>query len=137
MCVVFVFIIILVGFLELIGVENILGVFLVGLFVFFLVFNKNLVYKLDLFGYGFLIFIFFVMVGVKFDVWLLFSDKKVLILMFLLFIVLLIFKLVLVLILRKWYDMKIVLVLGFFLILILLFVIVVVMVGENIGVIDL
>ncbi|MGB3890379.1 MAG: cation:proton antiporter, partial [Priestia megaterium] len=82
---VFALIIILVGLSESIGVENILGAFLAGSLVSLLAPNKNLVHKLDSFGYGFLIPIFFVMVGVKLDVWSLFSDKKVLILMPLLF----------------------------------------------------
>ncbi len=76
------------------------------------------------------------MVGVKLDVWSLFSDKKVLILMPLLFIALLISKLVPALILRKWYDMKTVLASGFLLTSTLLLVIAAATVGENIGVID-
>jgi monovalent cation:H+ antiporter-2, CPA2 family len=133
---VFALIIILVGLSESIGVENILGAFLAGSLVSLLAPNKNLVHKLDSFGYGFLIPIFFVMVGVKLDVWSLFSDKKVLILMPLLFIALLISKLVPVLILRKWYDMKTVLASGFLLTSTLSLVIAAATVGENIGVID-
>ncbi|MEH7266110.1 cation:proton antiporter, partial [Priestia megaterium] len=133
---VFALIIILVGLSESIGVENILGAFLAGSLVSLLAPNKNLVHKLDSFGYGFLIPIFFVMVGVKLDVWSLFSDKKVLILMPLLFIALLISKLVPALILRKWYDMKTVLASGFLLTSTLSLVIAAATVGENIGVID-
>ncbi|MBY0062859.1 MULTISPECIES: monovalent cation:proton antiporter family protein [Priestia] len=133
---VFALIIILVGLSESIGVENILGAFLAGALVSLLAPNKNLVHKLDSFGYGFLIPIFFVMVGVKLDVWSLFSDKKVLILMPLLFIALLISKLVPALILRKWYDMKTVLASGFLLTSTLSLVIAAATVGENIGVID-
>ncbi|MBM7702542.1 monovalent cation:proton antiporter family protein [Metabacillus iocasae] len=133
---VFALIIILVGVSESIGAENILGAFLAGVLVSLLSPNKDLVHKMDSFGYGFLIPIFFVMVGVKLDVWSLFGDKKVLILMPLLFIALLLSKLIPILILRVWYDMKTVLASGFLLTSTLSLVIAAATIGENIGVID-
>lgn len=43
MCVIFMLIIVFVVLFELFGVENIFGVFLVGVFVFFFLLNKEFV----------------------------------------------------------------------------------------------
>ena len=72
---VFTLIIVLVAISETVGAENILGAFLAGVLVSLLSPNPNLVHKLDSFGYGFLIPIFFVMIGVDLDVWSLFGDQ--------------------------------------------------------------
>ncbi|MEE6133596.1 monovalent cation:proton antiporter family protein [Priestia sp. GS2] len=133
---VFALIIILVGLSESIGAENILGAFLAGVLVSLLAPDKNLVHKLDSFGYGFLIPIFFVMVGVDLDIWSLFGDSKVLLLMPLLLLALLLSKLLPVMIMRIWYDTKTVLASGFLLTSTLSLVIAAATVGENIGVID-
>ena len=103
---VFTLIIVLVGLSETVGAENILGAFLAGVLVSLLSPNQELVHKLDSFGYGFLIPIFFVMVGVNLDVWSLFSEKKLLLLIPLLLIGLLISKLGPVYLLKIWYDTK-------------------------------
>nr|MDH3082661.1 cation:proton antiporter [Bacillus subtilis] len=76
---IFTLIIVLVALSESLGAENILGAFLAGVLVSLLSPNKELVQRLDSFGYGFLIPIFFVMVGVKLDIWTLFQDKTILI----------------------------------------------------------
>ena len=62
-------IIVLVGLSETVGAENILGAFLAGVLVSLLSPNQELIHKLDSFGYGFLIPIFFVMIGVELDIW--------------------------------------------------------------------
>ncbi|CAM3664528.1 hypothetical protein MEZE111188_01725 [Mesobacillus zeae] len=60
---VFALLIVLVAISETVGAENILGAFLAGVLVSLLAPNQEMVQKLDSFGYGFLIPIFFVMVG--------------------------------------------------------------------------
>ncbi|WP_078408690.1 monovalent cation:proton antiporter family protein [Priestia abyssalis] len=133
---VFTLIIVLVAVSESIGAENILGAFLAGVLVSLLSPNQDLVHKLDSFGYGFLIPIFFVMVGVKLDVWSLFTDAKVIVLMPLLLIALLLSKIVPIFILRIWYDTKTVLASGFLLTSTLSLVIAAATIGEKVGVID-
>jgi monovalent cation:H+ antiporter-2, CPA2 family len=110
---VFALIIILVAVSETVGAENILGAFLAGVLVSLLSPNQELVHKLDSFGYGFLIPIFFVMVGVELDVWSLLSDPKLLLLIPLLLLALLLSKLVPIYLLIKWYDKKTVISSGF------------------------
>ncbi|WP_226087184.1 monovalent cation:proton antiporter family protein [Mesobacillus sp. S13] len=112
---VFALIILLVAISETVGAENILGAFLAGVLVSLLAPDQEMVHKLDSFGYGFLIPIFFVMVGVDLDVWSLFSDKKLLLLIPLLLLALFLSKLVPVYLLKKWYDTKTVLAAGFLL----------------------
>ncbi|WP_066071217.1 monovalent cation:proton antiporter family protein [Neobacillus soli] len=132
---VFTLIIVLVGLSETLGAENILGAFLAGVLVSLLSPNQELVHKLDSFGYGFLIPIFFVMVGVNLDVWSLFSEKKLLLLIPLLLIGLLLSKLIPVYFLKIWYDKKTVLASGFLLTSTLSLVIAAATIGERIGVI--
>jgi len=132
---VFTLIIVLVGLSETVGAENILGAFIAGVLVSLLSPNQELIHKLDSFGYGFLIPIFFVMIGVNLDVWALFSNKKLLLLIPLLIIGLLLSKLVPVYLLRKWYDVKTVIASGFLLTSTLSLVIAAATIGERIGVI--
>ncbi len=103
---VFTLIILLVALSESVGAENILGAFLAGVLVSLLGPNQEMVHKLDSFGYGFLIPIFFVMIGVELDLWSLLSDPKMIALIPLLLVALLISKLVPVYLLRIWYDNK-------------------------------
>jgi monovalent cation:H+ antiporter-2, CPA2 family len=103
---VFTLIILLVAISETVGAENILGAFLAGVLVSLLAPNQEMVQKLDSFGYGFLIPIFFVMVGVELDLLTLLSDKKMLLLIPLLLLAFLISKLLPVYLLKKWYDTK-------------------------------
>ncbi|MFD2671217.1 monovalent cation:proton antiporter family protein [Marinicrinis sediminis] len=101
---VFALIIMFVVLSETLEVEIILGAFLAGVIVSLLAPNKEFVHQLDSFGYGFLIPIFFVMIGVNLDIWELFKSPKILIFIPLLLIVLLISKLVPALILKKWFS---------------------------------
>ncbi|MEL3973809.1 monovalent cation:proton antiporter family protein [Rossellomorea oryzaecorticis] len=103
---VFTLIILLVAVSETVGAENILGAFLAGVLVSLLAPNQEMVQKLDSFGYGFLIPIFFVMVGVELDLQSLLSDKKMLLLIPLLLAAFLISKILPVYLLRIWYDTK-------------------------------
>jgi monovalent cation:H+ antiporter-2, CPA2 family len=112
---VFALIILLVAISETVGAENILGAFLAGVLVSLLAPDQEMVHKLDSFGYGFLIPIFFVMVGVDLDIWSLFSDKKLLLLIPLLLVALFLSKILPVYLLKKWYDTKTVLAAGFLL----------------------
>ncbi|MGR3763564.1 monovalent cation:proton antiporter family protein [Rossellomorea sp. NS-SX7] len=103
---VFTLIILLVAVSETVGAENILGAFLAGVLVSLLSPNQEMVQKLDSFGYGFLIPIFFVMVGVELDLQTLLSDKKMLLLIPLLLLAFLISKILPVYLLKIWYDTK-------------------------------
>ncbi|AZU61280.1 monovalent cation:proton antiporter family protein [Neobacillus mesonae] len=132
---VFTLIIVLVGLSETVGAENILGAFLAGVLVSLLSPNQELVHKLDSFGYGFLIPIFFVMVGVELDIWSLLSEKKLLMLIPLLLIGLLVSKIIPVYLLKIWYDMKTVISSAFLLTSTLSLVIAAATIGERIGVI--
>ncbi|MBV7508497.1 monovalent cation:proton antiporter family protein [Bacillus sp. sid0103] len=132
---VFTLIIVLVGLSETVGAENILGAFLAGVLVSLLSPNQELVHKLDSFGYGFLIPIFFVMVGVNLDIWSLFSEKKLLLLIPLLLAGLLFSKLIPVYLLKSWYDIKTVIASGFLLTSTLSLVIAAATIGERLGII--
>jgi monovalent cation:H+ antiporter-2, CPA2 family len=103
---VFTLIILLVAVSETVGAENILGAFLAGVLVSLLAPKQEMVQKLDSFGYGFLIPIFFVMVGVELDLQSLLSDKKMMLLIPLLLAAFLISKILPVYLLRLWYDTK-------------------------------
>lgn len=133
---VFALIIILVGLSETVGAENILGAFLAGVLVSLLSPNPEMVHKLDSFGYGFLIPIFFVMVGVDLDLISLFQNPKVLMLIPLLFLALLVSKMIPVLVLRKWYDWSNVFASGFLLTSTLSLVIAAATIGERMEIID-
>lgn len=132
---VFTLIIVLVGLSETVGAENILGAFLAGVLVSLLSPNQELVHKLDSFGYGFLIPIFFVMVGVDLDVWSLFADKKLLMLIPFLLLGLFLSKMIPVYLLKRWYDTKTVLASGFLLTSTLSLVIAAATIGERMEVI--
>ncbi|MEK4030882.1 MULTISPECIES: monovalent cation:proton antiporter family protein [Bacillaceae] len=132
---VFTLMIVLVALSEYVGAENILGAFLAGVLVSLLAPNHELVRQLDSFGYGFLIPIFFVMVGVELDLWSLLSDKKMLLLIPLLMIAFFISKILPLLYLRKWYDMKTVMASAFLLTSTLSLVIAAAKIAERVGVI--
>ena len=130
---VFTLIIFLVAVSETVGAENILGAFLAGVLVSLLSPNQELVKQLDSFGYGFLIPIFFVMIGVDIDLWGLLSDPKMLMLIPLLLIALIISKIIPVYILKIWYDTKTVLASAFLLTSTLSLVVAAATIGERIG----
>ena len=132
---IFTLIMVLVAISETIGAESILGAFLAGVLVSLLSPNKEMVHKLDSFGYGFLIPIFFVMVGVELDIWALFEDPNILLLIPLLLIALLISKIIPILYLKRWYDMKTTLASGFLLTSTLSLVIAAATVGERMEII--
>ncbi len=132
---VFTLIILLVAISETVGAENILGAFLAGALVSLLSPNPELIHKLDSFGYGFLIPIFFVMIGVDLDIWTLFGEPRLILLIPLLLIALLISKLVPVYVLKIWYDNKTVVASGVLLTTTLSLVIAAATIGERIGVI--
>lgn len=132
---VFALIIFLVALSETVGAENILGAFLAGVLVSLLAPNQELIHKLDSFGYGFLIPIFFVMVGVKLNIWSLFSEPKLLLLIPLLLFALLLSKLIPVYLLKIWYDKNTVVASGFLLTSTLSLVIAAATIGERLGVI--
>lgn len=133
---IFALIIFLVALSETLGAENILGAFLAGVLVSLLSPNHDMVQKLDSFGYGFLIPIFFVMVGVKLDLQSIFSNPKILLLIPFLIIALIISKIFPVLYIKKWYDMRTTLAAAALLTSTLSLVIAAATIGENIGVID-
>ncbi|MCQ6280949.1 monovalent cation:proton antiporter family protein [Bacillus sp. EB600] len=132
---VFTLIIVLVGLSEKVGAENILGAFLAGVLVSLLSPNQELLHKLDSFGYGFLIPIFFVMVGVNLNLWVLLSDPKLVLLIPLLLLALFISKLVPVYLLKIWYDTKTVVASGFLLTSTLSLVIAAATIGERMKII--
>ncbi|MBB5323314.1 CPA2 family monovalent cation:H+ antiporter-2 [Anoxybacillus tepidamans] len=133
---VFALIIVLVALSETLGAENILGAFLAGVLVSLLAPNQDFVHKLDSFGYGFFIPIFFVMVGVNLDLRPLFTEPKILLLIPLLFIALVISKVVPVYLLRIWYDRKTTLASGFLLVSTLSLVIATATIAERMNMID-
>lgn len=103
---VFALIIMLVALAEGVGAENILGAFLAGVVVSLLGPDEDMVEKLDSFGYGFFIPIFFIMVGVDLNIPTLIKEPSLLLIIPFLIIAFLISKLVPILYIRRWFDMK-------------------------------
>lgn len=101
---VFALILFFVALSESLGAENILGAFLAGVLVSLLSPKKEFIHQLDSFGYGFLIPIFFVMVGVNLDLRVLFSNVSVLLLLPLLVVFLYAARIIPTLILKKWFS---------------------------------
>ncbi|MCF6136871.1 monovalent cation:proton antiporter family protein [Pseudalkalibacillus berkeleyi] len=133
---VFTLIIVLVALSQKVGAESILGAFLAGALVSLLSPNPTMVHKLDSFGYGFLIPIFFVMIGVKINLWELFADSQVLLLMPFLLIAFMFVKVIPVLWLKKWYNMKVVMSIGILLSSKLTLVIAAAEIGEKMNMVD-
>ncbi|HCX9525416.1 TPA: monovalent cation:proton antiporter family protein [Staphylococcus aureus] len=103
---VFALIILLVALAEGVGAENILGAFLAGVVVSLLNPDEEMVEKLDSFGYGFFIPIFFIMVGVDLNIPSLIKEPKLLIIIPILIVAFIISKLIPVMFMRRWFDMK-------------------------------
>ncbi|MBO8781750.1 monovalent cation:proton antiporter family protein [Staphylococcus aureus] len=103
---VFALIILLVSLAEGVGAENILGAFLAGVVVSLLNPDEEMVEKLDSFGYGFFIPIFFIMVGVDLNIPSLIKEPKLLIIIPILIVAFIISKLIPVMFIRRWFDMK-------------------------------
>ncbi|HCX3191165.1 cation:proton antiporter [Staphylococcus aureus] len=103
---VFALIILLVALAEGVGAENILGAFLAGVVVSLLNPDEEMVEKLDSFGYGFFIPIFFIMVGVDLNIPSLIKEPKLLIIIPILIVAFIISKLIPIMFIRRWFDMK-------------------------------
>ncbi|HFE2051751.1 TPA: cation:proton antiporter [Staphylococcus aureus] len=103
---VFALIILLVALAEGVGAENILGAFLAGVVVSLLNPDEEMVEKLDSFGYGFFIPIFFIMVGVDLNIPSLIKEPKLLIIIPILIFAFIVSKLIPVMFIRRWFDMK-------------------------------
>ncbi|HHA6141569.1 TPA: cation:proton antiporter [Staphylococcus aureus] len=103
---VFALIILLVALAEGVGAENILGAFLAGVVVSLLNPDEEMVEKFDSFGYGFFIPIFFIMVGVDLNIPSLIKEPKLLIIIPILIVAFIISKLIPVMFIRRWFDMK-------------------------------
>lgn len=103
---VFALIILLVALAEGVGAENMLGAFLAGVVVSLLNPDEEMVEKLDSFGYGFFIPIFFIMVGVDLNIPSLIKEPKLLIIIPILIVAFIISKLIPVMFIRRWFDMK-------------------------------
>lgn len=103
---VFALIIMLVALAEGVGAENILGAFLAGVIVSLLGPDEDMVEKLDSFGYGFFIPIFFIMVGVDLNIPMLIKEPSLLLIIPFLILAFLISKLIPVFYIRRWFDMK-------------------------------
>ncbi|EQA8687130.1 cation:proton antiporter [Staphylococcus aureus] len=103
---VFALIILLVALAEGVGAENILGAFLAGVVVSLLNPDEEMVEKLDSFGYGFFIPIFFIMVGIDLNIPSLIKEPKLLIIIPILIVAFIISKLIPVMFIRRWFDMK-------------------------------
>lgn len=121
---------------ESLGAENILGAFLAGVVVSLMAPQKTFIRQLDSFGYGFLIPIFFVMVGVNLDLWGLFADWKIVLLIPVLLLFILLSKLVPALILRFWFGWRETLGSGFLIASTLSLVIAVATIAHELGLID-
>lgn len=133
---VFALIILLVALAEGVGAENILGAFLAGCVVSLLGPDKDMVNKLDSFGYGFFIPMFFIMVGVDLDIPALFKDPSGLIIIPFLLIAFYLTKVIPIAILKKWYDTKTVIASSFLLTSTLSLVIASAKIAERLGTID-
>ncbi len=103
---VFALIILLVALAEGVGAENILGAFLAGVIVSLLRPDEDMVEKLDSFGYGFFIPIFFVMVGVDLNIPSLIKEPSILIIIPVLIFAFLVSKIIPVYAIRRWFDQK-------------------------------
>ncbi|WP_049399223.1 monovalent cation:proton antiporter family protein [Staphylococcus capitis] len=103
---VFALIILLVALAEGVGAEYILGAFLAGVVVSLLNLDEEMVEKLDSFGYGFFIPIFFIMVGVDLNIPSLIKEPSLLLIIPVLIIAFVVSKLIPVLFIKRWFDTK-------------------------------
>ncbi|UXR70127.1 monovalent cation:proton antiporter family protein [Staphylococcus sp. IVB6246] len=133
---VFALIILLVALAEGVGAENILGAFLAGVVVSLLGPEQDLVEKLDSFGYGFFIPIFFIMVGVDLDIPSLIKEPMLLIIIPILIVTFVVSKLISVMVIRRWFDMKTTIASGFLLTSTLSLVIAAAKIAESLGTIS-
>ncbi|WP_432202413.1 monovalent cation:proton antiporter family protein [Staphylococcus warneri] len=113
--VVFALIILLVALAEGVGAEYILGAFLAGVVVSLLNPDEEMVEKLDSFGYGFFIPIFFIMVGVDLNIPSLVKEPSLLIIIPILILAFIVSKLIPVFLIKRWFDLKTTIASGFLL----------------------
>lgn len=121
---------------ETLGAENILGAFLAGVVVSLVAPEKTFIRQLDSFGYGFLIPIFFIMVGVNLDLRGLFGDWRVVLLIPVLLVFILLSKMVPALLLRCWFGWRETLGSGFLIASTLSLVVAVATIARELGLID-
>lgn len=112
---VFALIILLVALAEGVGAEYILGAFLAGVVVSLLNPDEEMVEKLDSFGYGFFIPIFFIMVGVDLNIPSLVKEPSLLIIIPILILAFIVSKLIPVFLIKRWFDLKATIASGFLL----------------------
>lgn len=103
---VFALIILLVALAEGVGAEYILGAFLAGVVVSLLNPDEEMVEKLDSFGYGFFIPIFFIMVGVDLNIPSLIKEPSLLLIIPVLILAFIVSKIIPVLFIKRWFDTK-------------------------------
>lgn len=103
---VFALILLFVVMSETLGVEVILGAFLAGAIVSLTLPNKEFFHKLETFGYGFLIPVFFVMVGADLELGSLIREPAVLLLVPALLLCFFLAKMAPSIILKKWFPLK-------------------------------
>lgn len=103
---VFALILLFVALANQFGSESILGAFLAGVTLSLLSPEEHFIKQLESFGYGFLIPIFFVMVGVKIDLKSLFRDPQVFLFLPLLLITLFLTKLIPSFLLLRRYSLR-------------------------------
>ncbi|WP_274364718.1 cation:proton antiporter family protein [Paenibacillus thermotolerans] len=133
---VFALILLFVVLSESLGVEHILGAFLAGVIVSILSPRREFVHQLESFGYGFLIPIFFVMVGVRLDLRTVVSDTQVLLLIPVLLAAVFLSKIIPALMLKRWYSWREVAGTGILLSSTLSLVIAAATIAYNLGIID-
>lgn len=112
---VFALIILLVALAEGVGAEYILGAFLAGVVVSLLNPDEEMVEKLDSFGYGFFIPIFFIMVGVDLNIPSLVKEPSLLIIIPILILAFIVSKLIPVFLIKRWFDLETTIASGFLL----------------------
>lgn len=93
---------------EFVGAELILGAFLAGMIVSLLKTpdDEVMVEKLEAFGFGFFIPVFFIMVGVQIDLRALFAERQTLLLLPVLLVVATLVKLLPMLLARRWLSWR-------------------------------
>ncbi|OCA88122.1 hypothetical protein A8F94_09895 [Bacillus sp. FJAT-27225] len=100
----FALILVFVVMAEALGAQAILGAFLAGVIVSLLSPSKDFAHQLDSFGYGFLIPIFFIMIGVNLDLRAIFNDPNVWMLIPVLLIFIYIARVTPTLLLKRYYS---------------------------------
>lgn len=103
---IFALILMLVVLSETLGVESILGAFLAGVIVSLLRPSRELVHQLESFGYGFLVPIFFIMIGVGLDIPALVTNWRIVLLIPLLTVLIFVARYIPTMLLGYWFHWK-------------------------------